>query len=60
MTPWPRTKNFRGVGSGPISFCRAPTSECRDGNRTALVLQYTKGGRDYEIKLLQAIEVPRP
>ena len=54
------TKNFQGVGSGPISFCREPTAECRDGNRTALVLQYTKGGRDYEIKLIQAIEVPRP
>ncbi len=53
------TKNFRGVGSGPITFCREPTADCRDGNRTALVLQYTKGGRDYEIKFIQAIEVPR-
>ena len=53
------TKNFQGVGSGPISFCPEPTADCRDGNRTALVLQYTKGGRDYEIKFLQSIEVPR-
>ena len=53
------TKNFKGVGSGPISFCREPTADCRDGNRTALVLQYTKGGKDYEIKMLQSIVVPR-
>ena len=26
-------KNYQGLASGPISFCRAPTPQCRDGNR---------------------------
>ena len=33
-----------------IEFCAAPTPQCRDGNRTAVLVQYTKGGERFETK----------
>jgi ABC-type branched-subunit amino acid transport system substrate-binding protein len=41
-----------GLASGPIEFCAAPTPQCRDGNRTAILVQYTKGGENFETKVL--------
>ena len=52
------TKDYLGVNSGPISFCRAPTPDCRDGNRTALIVRYTKGGKHFETEVLKAVTVP--
>jgi branched-chain amino acid transport system substrate-binding protein len=45
-------KNYKGV-SGDISFCEASTPECRDGNKTVLILQYLEGGVRPEVKVLE-------
>jgi len=55
-----KTKDFLGVNSGPISFCADPTPDCRDGNRTAMVVRYTKGGKNFETEILKAVQVPMP
>ena len=44
-------KNFTGLASGPISFCSAGTPECRDGNRTPVMIAYTKGGKKWKTKV---------
>jgi len=44
-----------GLASGPIEFCAAPTPQCRDGNRTAVLVQYTKGGENFETKVLARV-----
>jgi branched-chain amino acid transport system substrate-binding protein len=44
-----------GLASGPIEFCAAPTPQCRDGNRTAILVQYTKGGEKFESKVLARV-----
>ena len=43
--------NFTGLASGPISFCAAGTPECRDGNRTPVMIEYTKGGKNWKTKV---------
>jgi branched-chain amino acid transport system substrate-binding protein len=43
---------YEGLAAGPIEFCAAPTPQCRDGNRTAILVQYTKGGEDFQTKVL--------
>lgn len=43
-------KDYQGLASGPISFCADATPECRDGNRTPLLIEYTKGGQAFEQK----------
>ena len=48
-------KDFHGLASGPISFCAAPTPQCRDGNRTGILVEYTRGGKDYDTKLLARV-----
>ena len=48
-------KNYSGLASGPISFCADPTPQCRDGNRTGILVEYTKGGKDYEMALLARV-----
>ncbi|MBL6623046.1 MAG: ABC transporter substrate-binding protein [Alphaproteobacteria bacterium] len=48
-------KNYQGLASGPISFCAAPTPQCRDGNRTAVLIAYTKGGEDFETEVLARV-----
>ena len=45
-------KNYQGLASGPISFCAEPTPQCRDGNRTPVLIEYTKGGKDYRTRVL--------
>ena len=34
-------RNYHGLASGPISFCRDSSPVCRDGNRTAVLIGYT-------------------
>ena len=46
---------YEGLASGPIEFCAAPTPQCRDGNRTAVLVQYTKGGEDFKTKVLARV-----
>ena len=46
---------YEGLASGPISFCAAPTPQCRDGNRTAVLIGYTKGGENFETEVLARV-----
>ncbi len=50
--------NYEGLASGPISFCADPTPECRDGNRTVVLIGYTKGGEDFEVGILDRVTMP--
>jgi branched-chain amino acid transport system substrate-binding protein len=49
------TIKYEGLASGPIEFCAAPTPQCRDGNRAAVLVQYTKGGENFETKVLARV-----
>jgi len=49
------TTHYEGLAAGPIEFCAAPTPQCRDGNRTAVLVQYTKGGEDFQTKVLARV-----
>jgi branched-chain amino acid transport system substrate-binding protein len=40
--------NFTGLASGPISFCKDGSPECRDGNRTPVMIGYTRGGKNWK------------
>jgi len=51
-------KNYQGLASGPISFCAAATPQCRDGNRTAVLIAYSKGGKDYKTEVLARVTMP--
>lgn len=51
-------ENYEGLASGPISFCADPTPECRDGNRTVVLIGYTKGGEDFEVGILDRVTMP--
>ncbi len=51
-------KDYQGLASGPISFCAAPTPQCRDGNRTAVLIAYSKGGKDYKTEVLSRVTMP--
>lgn len=46
---------YEGLASGPIEFCAAATPQCRDGNRTAILVQYTKGGENFGTKILSRV-----
>ena len=48
-------KGYEGLASGPISFCAAATPQCRDGNRTAVLIGYTKGGESFETEVLARV-----
>ena len=48
-------KNFSGLASGPINFCADATPQCRDGNRTGILVEYTKGGKDYDSRVLARV-----
>ena len=41
--------------AGPINFCADPTPQCRDGNRTPILVEYVKGGKEYEMKQLTTV-----
>ena len=40
------------LGGGVVDFCADATPECRDGNKTPVLIEYTKGGEDYEIQVI--------
>ena len=46
---------YEGLASGPISWCADATPQCRDGNRTGILVEYTKGGKDYEMRVLARV-----
>lgn len=46
---------YNGLASGPISWCADPTPQCRDGNRTGVMVEYTKGGKNYEMRVLARV-----
>ncbi len=46
---------YEGLASGPIKWCADPTPQCRDGNRTGILVEYTKGGKDYEMSVLARV-----
>jgi branched-chain amino acid transport system substrate-binding protein len=48
-------QNYSGLASGPINFCAEPTPQCRDGNRTGILVEYTKGGKDYDMNVLARV-----
>jgi branched-chain amino acid transport system substrate-binding protein len=48
-------KDFQGLASGPISFCADPTPQCRDGNKTGILVEYTKGGKDFDTRVLARV-----
>jgi ABC-type branched-subunit amino acid transport system substrate-binding protein len=48
-------KNYSGLASGPINFCKDATPQCRDGNRTGILVEYTKGGKDYDMRVLARV-----
>jgi len=51
-------RNYQGLASGPISFCLDPSPVCRDGNRTAVLIAYTKGGEQFETEVLARVTMP--
>jgi branched-chain amino acid transport system substrate-binding protein len=48
-------RDYQGLASGPINFCAEPTPQCRDGNRTGILVEYTKGGKDYDMRVLARV-----
>ena len=48
-------RDFKGLASGPINFCAEATPQCRDGNRTGVLIEYTKGGKDYDMRVLARV-----
>lgn len=46
---------YEGLASGPIDWCADATPQCRDGNRTGVLIEYTKGGDDYEMAVLARV-----
>ncbi len=50
--------DYQGLASGPISFCADSTPECRDGNRTPVLIEYLSGGEDFEVGILDRVTMP--
>ena len=48
-------KDFNGLASGSISFCADATPQCRDGNKTGILVEYTKGGKDFDTRVLARV-----
>ena len=48
-------RNYQGLASGPINFCAEPTPQCRDGNRAGILVEYTKGGKDFDTGILARV-----
>jgi branched-chain amino acid transport system substrate-binding protein len=51
-------KNYQGLASGPISFCADATPQCRDGNKTPVLIAYKKGGEAFETEVLARVNMP--
>jgi branched-chain amino acid transport system substrate-binding protein len=48
-------KDYKGLASGPISFCADATPQCRDGNKTGILVEYTKGGKEFDTRVLARV-----
>lgn len=48
-------KDYSGLASGPINFCKDATPQCRDGNRTGILVEYTRGGKNYDSRVLARV-----
>ena len=49
-------KGYEGLASRPDQLlCAAATPQCRDGNRTAVLIGYTKGGENFETEVLARV-----
>lgn len=48
-------KDYKGLASGPINFCAEATPQCRDGNRAGILVEYTKGGKDFDTAILARV-----
>ena len=48
-------KDYQGLASGPISFCADATPQCRDGNRTPVLIEYVEGGENHRTRKLGSI-----
>ena len=48
-------KDYSGLSSGPISFCADATPQCRDGAKTGILVEYTKGGKDFDTRVLARV-----
>ncbi|MDE0530903.1 MAG: ABC transporter substrate-binding protein [Albidovulum sp.] len=51
-------QGYEGLASGPISFCADSTPQCRDGNRTPVLIQYIEGGEDFKVGILDRVTMP--
>lgn len=45
------TTDYHGLASGPINFCSDGTPQCRDGNRTPVMIEYIRGGKNFETRI---------
>ena len=45
-------QGYKTLGGGMVDFCADATPECRDGNKTPVLIEYTKGGEDYELRVI--------
>ena len=45
-------KGYETLGGGVVDFCANPTPECRDGNKTPVLIEYVSGGENYKLRLL--------
>ena len=45
-------RGYKTLGGGVVDFCADPTPECRDGNKTPVLIEYLSGGENYEIRLI--------
>ena len=45
-------QGYTTLGGGVVDFCADPTPECRDGNKTPVLIEYTKGGEDSEVQVI--------
>ena len=49
------TTNFSGLAAGPISFCADNSPQCRDGNRSPIMIEYSEGGKNWKTKVSKVI-----
>lgn len=45
-------RGYQTLGGGVVDFCADPTPECRDGNKTPVLIEYTKGGKGYQLRVI--------
>ena len=45
-------KGYQTLGGGIVDFCANPTPECRDGNKTPVLIEYISGGENYKLRVI--------